>query len=376
MKIGYDAKRLFNNFTGLGNYSRTLLQNLQEFYPNNQYFLYSPKYKAEIQTRPFLKAPYHPVFPKSFQPLWRSFLMTSQIQKDNLDLYHGLSHELPLNIKNSGAKSAVTIHDLIFKKYPETFPLVDRNIYDFKFKKACANADTIIAISESTKKDIIDLYGISPDKIKVNYQSCNPLFYTASTLSGKDILAQYKIPDEYLLFVGSVETRKNVKLLIQAYRHLSEDLKIPIVIVGRPRQGIKEIKELIHSIGLEHLVIWINNLSSNEHLQVVYQEAQALIYPSLYEGFGLPVAEALLSKTPVITSNVSSLPEAGGPNSLFINPKEPEDLAQAIEKVLTSAELRQSMITKGFDYAHSKFGRRVVTDELVGVYGNLVDGEW
>jgi len=267
----------------------------------------------------------------------------------------------------------VTIHDLIFRKYHDTFPVVDRKIYDFKFKRACANADTIIAISESTKKDIINLYGVHPAKISVVYQSCNPLYYHPSPLSGKTIKAKYHIPDEYLLFVGSVETRKNVKLLIEAYRHLPHDLRLPLVIVGRPRQGVKEIKELIKSLGIEHLVVWVEHLSSNEHLQVIYQEALAFIYPSFYEGFGLPVAEALLSKTPVITSNVSSLPEAGGPNSLYINPKEPEDLAQAIRKVLTDTSLRQTMIEKGFDYAHAKFGRKAVTDGVVGVYGVPID---
>ncbi len=368
MKIGFDAKRLYNNFTGLGNYSRTLLQNLQEFYPENQYFLYSPKYQENPKTRPFLAAPYHPVAPKSFQPLWRSYLMTGQFKKDNLDVYHGLSHELPLNVKKSGVKSVVTIHDLVFKKYPETFPLVDRNIYDFKFRRACANADIVIAISESTKKDIVNLYGIHPTKIKVVYQSCHSLYYQPSTLSGKVIKEQYQIPTEYLLFVGSVETRKNLKLLVEAYGILPKDLRIPLVIVGRPRQGVKEVKSLIQSLGLEELVFWVENLSSNEHLQVVYQEAQALIYPSLYEGFGLPVAEALLSKTPVITSSVSSLPEAGGPNSLYINPLEPEDLAKAMEEVLTNTGLRQTMKEKGFDYAHSAFGRKVVTDRMMDIY--------
>ncbi len=368
MKIGFDAKRLFNNFTGLGNYSRTLLQNLQEFYPENEYLLYSPKFQKNSQTQFFLGSGFQTFFPKSKKPLWRSYLITSQLQKDGVELYHGLSHELPLNIKNSGIKSVATIHDLIFRKYPETFPFVDRNIYDFKFKRACANADTIIAISESTKKDIVEEYGVNPQKIKVVYQSCDSLYYRPSTLSGKAIKAQYQIPDEYLLFVGSVETRKNVKLLIEAYRHLPKDLRIPLVIVGRPRQGIKEIRALIQSIGIEHLVLWIENLSNNEHLQVIYQEAQALIYPSLYEGFGLPVVEALLSKTPVITSNVSSLPEAGGPNSLYINPLESEDLAQAIEKILIDSDLRRKMMEKGFDYARGKFGRKVVTDGVIGVY--------
>jgi len=368
MKIGFDAKRLFNNYTGLGNYSRTLLHNLQIYHPSNHYFLYSPKYQINPKTQPFLAAPFSSFTPTSFQPLWRSYQMTSQLKKDKLDLYHGLSHELPLNIKKSGIKSVVTIHDLIFKKYPKTFPFIDRNIYDFKFRRACANADTIIAISESTKKDIVDLYSIDPMKIKVVYQSCNPLFYQQSLLSGKEIKARYNVPHEYLLFVGSVETRKNVKLLIEAYRHLPNDLRIPIVIVGRPRQGVNKIRALIKKMGIEQLVIWVDNLSSNEHLQVIYQEAQALVYPSLYEGFGLPVAEALLSKTPVITSNVSSLPEAGGPNSLYINPKESEELAQAIETILTNTDLRQTMIDTGFEYAHAKFGRRVVTDILMDTY--------
>lgn len=371
MNIGFDAKRLFNNFTGLGNYSRTLLANLAEFFPEHTYHLYSPKTKENPTTQPFLSAPFKPFSPQNTRPLWRSYFLTNQLLQDKIDLFHGLSHELPQNISNKNIKSVVTIHDLIFKKYPQTYPWIDRQVYDFKFKSACQRADRVIAISQNTKQDIINYYQITPSKIDVIYQSCDPLYYDNSQKISQSTLQQkYQLPSEYLLFVGSVETRKNLKTLILAYGQLPKDLKIPLVIVGRIRQS-KEILGLIQKHRLEENILWLENVQNNLHLQAIYQYATVLAYPSFYEGFGLPVVEALLSKTPVITSNVSSLPEAGGHHSRYFDPNNSNDLAQAIRDVLTDTTLRQHMIDQGYQYAHETFGRKAVTTQLMNLYQTL-----
>lgn len=374
MKIGFDSKRLYCNFTGLGNYSRAIVKNLHAFYPDEAYHLYTPKLKPTPETNFFYDNPSFQTYvaKTAFKSYWRSFSIANQLQKDGIELYHGLSNEIPSSLKKTNIKSIVTIHDVIFRRHPELYPFIDRHIYDVKFRNSCINADKIIAISEHTKRDIIEFYGINPNKIEVIYQSCNPLFYDFTATETQDkILEKYGIPSEYLLCVGTVEKRKNVKLIIEAYQHLPPDFQLPLVIIGRGKGHKSELQELIKTHKLADKVIWLSNLEDNEHLQIIYQKAQILVYPSLYEGFGLPVAEALLSKTPAITSNVSSLPEAGGTAALYVNPYDAQELAQAIKKVLSDSALRKNMIDKGYQYAMKTFAPERVTRQLMECYNKL-----
>jgi glycosyltransferase involved in cell wall biosynthesis len=376
MRIGFDSKRLYCNFTGLGNYSRALVKNVQALYLDNEYFLYSPKIKKTPETNFFYNnSSFKTYLAKTvFKAYWRSFSISSQLKKDGIQLYHGLSNELPVNLKKYNIKSVVTIHDLIFKILPETYPLIDRNIYDFKFRKACLLADKVIAISNSTKTDIVNFYGINPDKIEVVYQSCSPLFYEPiEHQESNSLTEQYKLPNHYILSVGSVEKRKNLKLIIEAYQYLDPDHQVPLVVIGRGKTYKKEVLDLIASNELEKKVIWITNLKDNKVLRAIYQKASALVYPSFYEGFGLPIVEAMLSKTPVITSNVSSLPEAGGPNSLYINPSSSEELANAITQVLTNSELVIKMIEEGFKYANQMFSPNRVSKQLINCYEEILN---
>lgn len=371
MKIGFDSKRLFCNLTGLGNYSRTLLQNLGQFYPGNDYYLYTPKIKINEETKPFLENPGFEIRIPGvlFKSIWRSYSIKYQLLKDRIQLYHGLSHEIPVHLHKTQIKSVVTIHDLIFKIYPETYSAFDRKIYDIKFRYACQHADRVIAISENTKADIVRFYRIDPDKIDVIYQACNPVFYQSVNQQENDrIIRRHNIPADYLLSVGSVEPRKNLKKVIASLSLLNRDLRIPLVIIGRGRTYKLEVKEMIRKAGLEKSVIWVDNPLNNEQLQAIYQNSKCLLYPSLYEGFGLPVAEALLSRTPVITSDRSSLKEAGGPGSVYIDPEKPEQIAAAIEKVLTDSDFRDRMINDGYLYAHQNFAPEKVTKQVMDCY--------
>jgi len=375
MKIGFDAKRLYGNFTGLGNYSRTLVKNLNEFHPEHDYYLYTPRIRQSPQTLPFLnESRYKTRMPGTpFKSYWRTCSVKKQLSRDGIQIFHGLSNEIPLNIQKTGIKSVVTIHDLIFRHYPETYKPFDRWMYDLKFRYACEHADRIIAISESTKRNIIQFYGTDPDKIEVVYQACDPIYYQLSDPEEvKRIVQQYNLPADYLLSVGSVEPRKNLKRVIESYDHLKKDLQIPMVVIGKGGKYKQEVKEMISKAGLENLVIWINGLSDNHDLHALYQSARALIYPSYSEGFGLPVAEALLSKTPVITSGRSSMTEAGGPGSLYVDPDSSEQIAFAIEKILTDSTLCSTVIETGYRYAHETFGAEKVTREVMECYGRVL----
>jgi glycosyltransferase involved in cell wall biosynthesis len=371
MDIGFDAKRLFCNFTGLGNYSRTLLKNLSHFYPENNYHLYTPHVRHSSETIPFLEEKYYSVHMPNgtFKGLWRPWKIVGDLQDNGVQIFHGLSHELPFRIPNTGIKTVVTIHDLIFKIYPHTYTAIDRNIYDIKFRYACRNADRIIAISESTRKDIIRYYHIDPGKIDVVYQASNPLYYDESDpLEHELIRQQYKVPGDFILYVGSIEARKNLKTLILALADMPADLRIPLVVVGRGGRYKKECENLVAQKGLSNQVIWIDYLWENKHLQCMYQMATVFVYPSLYEGFGLPVTEALLSKTPVITSGVSSMPEAGGPSTRYVDPKSPKELAVALQDVIGSKTLRETMASEGYLYARKSFASEKVTGEVMQCY--------
>ncbi len=378
MNLGFDAKRLYCNFTGLGNYSRTLVKNLQKLYPENEYNLYTSKVRDSLETSFFYNNSSFKTHKSKavFESLWRSFSIVNQLKKDRVELFHGLSNEIPFNIQKSGIKSIVTIHDLIFKVLPETYPFVDRLIYDFKFKNSCKNASKIIAISNSTKNDIVKYYAISPDKIKVVYQSCNPIFYDSFYENEPEsVLKEYNIPSDYVLCVGSIERRKNLFGVIEAYNYLKPEFRIPLVIIGgnKSKKYSKILHDLIRANRLEKKVFWISNLKDNISLKYIYQRALAFIYPSFYEGFGLPVVEALLSRTPVITSNLSSLPEAGGENSLYVDPKQPNEIANAIVKVLDSSSLREKMVSTGYEYAIQNFSPDYVTEQLYSCYKQTLE---
>lgn len=376
MKIGFDSKRLFCNFTGLGNYSRTLVKNLCHYYPENDYFLYTTGVKESDETSLFLDDPDVSIriTEALFKAYWRTYSIKSQLVKDSIELYHGLSHEIPVNLRKKGIRSVVTVHDLIFKYYPENYSATDRNIYDSKLRYACKNADRIIAISESTKGDIVKFYNVDPEKIDVIYQACNPAYYRLrNPVDNEAILKLLNIPSDYLLYVGSIEPRKNLKKVFEALTWVNRGLQIPLVVVGRGGRYKREAADWIRRAHMEKSVIWIDNLTKFEPLQALYQNAKALIYPSLYEGFGLPVAEALLCKTPVITSAGSSLQEAGGPGSIYVNPKDPQEIAASIERILTDTLFRQEMVQTGYLYAHQTFAADKVTRELIAVYKDILE---
>lgn len=374
MKIGFDAKRLFNNFTGLGNYSRTLVSNMQRYYPDNQYNLYTPKVKYNEETTPFLDKNFkvnkaHGLIPS----LWRSCSIVQDLKRDKIDIYHGLSHDLPFGIQYTKIRSVVTIHDVCYKTFPDMFPFTERSIYELKYRHSCLNSSRIIAISESTKRDIIELLGVDAHKIDVIYQAINPTFYSRqSDIEVSKVIDKYNIPKEYILSVGSINSRKNLLGIVHAYTLLPKELQIPLVIVGNGGEYKEQVLRFATNAGIENKLIMLGNLTSSVDLQAIYQQAELLIYPSFYEGFGLPVTEALLCGTPVITSNVSSLPEAAGPGALYVDPTNIAQIAQSIEKLLIDTKLRAELIQEGHNYALTKFDPRHLTAQVENLYHQLL----
>lgn len=367
MIIGFDAKRAFYNKSGLGTYSRNMINGLAEKFPDHNYFLYTPGrndslYKP-VQDCITIKTP-ETAFNRVFKSLWRSYGLSDRLVKDKVDLYHGLSHEIPFDFPEGKVKSVVTIHDLIFLRLPHLYNAADRSIYEKKFRYACQKCDRIIAISQQTASDITEFFKISPKKIDIVYQGCNPIFRSEISSGAKEFLRKkYGLPDSFILYVGTVEERKNLLAIIKAI-HMGK-IQYPLVVIGRHTQYFKQVKEFIEDHNIKN--IFFLQSVFNEELPGIYQLADLFVYPSLFEGFGIPILEALYSRVPVITSTGSCFSEAGGDHSVYINPEDPEELAHAINKTLSDTQMRQLMKEKGYMHALNFEPDKVIGD-LMKVY--------
>ena len=375
MKIGFDAKRAYQNFTGLGNYSRDLIEHLIKEYSDNEYFLFAPK-DSENSRLDFLSNydNTYSVFPhnklnKTFKGLWRTINMEKSIIKNDVDIFHGLSNEIP-RVKNKKIPYVVTIHDLIFKRFPRNYRSIDRKIYNIKYKYAVKHADLTIAISEQTKQDIVEFYKINPNSIKVIYQTCHENFRKEYSQEDIDFTKKkFNLPSEFILNVGTIETRKNLISIINAMSVMKMD--IPLVVVGKKTQYINFLKIQMSKMNFDSKkIIFLEDVSIDE-LPIIYSLSSLFLYPSLLEGFGIPILEALNCKTPVISSKGSCFQEAGGDFSKYIDSENREEFAFQIEECLTNTKLRESMIIEGLKHAEN-FQPNKISKKLIDVYESLV----
>lgn len=369
MRIGYDAKRAFNNHRGLGNYSRETIRIMASHFPDCQLELFTPKIDPSLQfTCPSNATVVQPQ--RGFMTsLWRTFGITKEVEKRQLDLYHGLSHELPYGIEKTHIPTVVTMHDLIFIRHPELYHTIDRKLYKTKYLHSCRIADCVIAVSQQTKNDLIELAAIPEEKIKVVYQGCHPAFTQQVSEIQKEIIRKkYHLPDTYLLTVGAIEPRKNQLLILKALAEGNIDL--PLVIAGRKTDYITELQQYIHQTKLESQVFILPNVAFDD-LPALYQSADIFIYPSQYEGFGIPVVEALQSGVPVIAAKGSCLEESGGPGSRYISPDAPAELAEQIRIIESDNQLKERMIEEGRAYA-KQFSDDAIADNIMQIYRTLL----
>jgi glycosyltransferase involved in cell wall biosynthesis len=363
MRIAFDAKRAFENDTGLGNYVRILTLSFFKDYPQHEYYLVAPKatnyYNVPDKDNIHIVTP-QKGWHKLFSALWRSKLVVKELQEMKIDLYHGMSHEIPRGIEHSGIKTVVTMHDLIFERYPEQYKWLDVLIYRSKFKFACKYADKIITVSKQTKQDLIDIYDTRADKIVVCYPSCEKMYLEAVREEDKRAIKEkYNLPDKFYLSVGSIIERKNLLLICKAMYELNGRLDVPLVVIGRGGSYMRKVKKYIKSHGLKDRIIFLSEHAEAKSegfrkswdFPAIYQLSHGLIYPTIFEGFGLPVLEGLFSKVPVITSNISCMPETGGDAAYYIDPFNVESLAEAMVKVAKDDKLRAGMIERGIVHA-------------------------
>ncbi|HEY9488376.1 MAG TPA: glycosyltransferase family 1 protein, partial [Chryseosolibacter sp.] len=297
---------------------------------------------------------------------WRTWGISRERSIRELQVFHGLSQELPANLPEK-IKKVVTVHDLIFYRYPEFYNFIDTAIYKKKLKFACQKADKIIAISEQTKADLREFLKIDEAKIEIIYQGSHPNFKRAlSSAEIESIAIKHKLPGEYILSVGTIERRKNLLVIIKALSLIPKESRVPLVILGRRTEYFKEVLAAARELHVLDAIYFPENVPFSD-FPAIYQKARLFIYPSLFEGFGIPLVEAIESRVPVITSFGSCFSEAAGPSSIFVDPHNEEALAVQINKVLSDSALAKSMVSASYEYIQ-RFEAAVIAKKIMNVY--------
>ncbi len=371
--IGFDAKRAFLNFSGLGNYSRAFINSMSSYYPENMYCLFTPEYDKNNKIFDFVKKEnIEVILPKGLDcilphSLWRSFGIAKDILKNEIELFHGLSGELPAS--HFDAKKVVTMHDAIFMRYPQLYKSLDRKIYEKKFAEACRDSDKIIAISKQTADDIMNFFGAKADKIEIIYQSCDKIFYNSPTEEQmSQAKLKYSLPDKFILSVGTMEERKNLETIVKTLPDLPEE--IFLVALGRATPYLQKVIATAKSLGVSNRIKYIHNASFSD-FPAIYKQAIALIYVSIFEGFGLPVLEGITAGVPVITSNLSSMPEAGGDGAILVDPYNAEEIADNVKEIYNSSSFAKEIIRRGYRHARN-FRDSEMSKHVNDLYSNLL----
>lgn len=371
LTIAFDAKRALYNRTGLGNYSRNIIRSLALFAPDHKYLAYAPSKKTPLSfTFPANVQVKYPrtLLAAQLPSLWRSAGIVRDLEKDHVQLFHGLSNEIPFGLHRKKIASVVSIHDLIFFRFPEMYRYADRCIYKNKIRYALKYADAIVAVSEQTKQDIVDFFSVPESTIHVIYQSCDTAFTREFSVQEKEIVRKrYSLPNNYLLYVGTIERRKNVLNLVKAVHRLNDSPSL--VVIGKPTRYLTEVIDYIKTNKIGNIVL-LHDVPS-EDLPLIYGGAMVFVYPSLYEGFGIPVLEALSAGIPVITGNSKCFKEITGDAAISVDSRNPEDIAQAIRSLLDNEMLRNNLKDKGKKRA-ACFSEEKIAGNMMSLYQSLL----
>jgi glycosyltransferase involved in cell wall biosynthesis len=375
MRILFDISPAVHRHGGLGRYASELLSALLQIDRDNDYHAFYSKLGAGEQVDPPLdRLPAHslglPAKP------WRMSVLLAELAHVPMDpwlpacdLFHATEHLLP-PLRRAG--SVFTIHDLIFLHFPEYHLPLNRWYLSLMLPRFLQRADALIAVSENTKRDVVKLMQIPPDKITVIYEGVNPAYRPLDNGTARDrVCEKYHLPAEYILYFATLEPRKNLLALLDAYHalHAREQTMPALVVAGRKGWLYQPVFERVRELGLEdrvHFTGWVDE----QDAPMIMNAALVFVYPSLYEGFGLPPLEAMACGTPVICSNASALPEVVGDGGLLFEPRDVGALANAIARVLADADLRTQLRARGIEQAR-KFTWERAARETLAVYQTL-----
>ncbi|MEX2007357.1 MAG: glycosyltransferase family 1 protein [Candidatus Levyibacteriota bacterium] len=359
-RFGYDVDTGLPNRVGSGEVSFELLKQLYDLDKKNNYRIYLPVQKSV--DLPKERENWSYIVVKN-QKLWTATALSKKLFSDRrkLDVFFSPTHYLPVYIP---CPAAVAILDLSYIHFPELFK--KRDLYQLKLwgKYSARKASRILTISEASKNDIINYYSVKSSKVDAIYPGIKEMDKKVRT----NIRSKYKIEGDYILFVGTLQPRKNIAKLIEAFSEI-KNKNIKLVIVGKKGWMFEEILNAPKKYEVSERVRFIDSVS-DEDLPGFYAGAFCFVLPSLYEGFGLPVLEAMQNGCPVITSKVSSLPEAGGDAALYVNPHDSTDITEKLDKILSDDKLREDMIKKGFEQV-KKFSWENTARKVLGVLEEL-----
>ena len=373
MKIGIATDFMDRNLGGIGTYTKNLVNNFNKIDKKNEYHLIHHttvsidiyKNNKEILIKSFS-------LPKGAGLSWRFINAPLKLRFiKELNLVHDPYGIGPLSFKMP-FKKVMTIHDLTPTLFPHTFNLAPVLLHKLLLPRTLKTADKIIADSNSTKKDLMNHFNIPEEKIRVILLAADEKFKPLSNKEIKEAKQKYSLNFPFILYVGTLEPRKNIPSLIKAvYKLKKKNLQYKLVIAGKKGWKYKEIFETINKLNLQNDVVFTGYVS-DEDLPALYNAADMFVYPSIYEGFGLPPLEAMACGTPVITSNTSSLPEVVGDAGIMIDPPDVDGLADAMHKVLTDGGLRADMTKKGLERAKI-FSWEKCARETLEVYEEVYD---
>ncbi len=370
MHIAIDARIAHYTGAGIGQYAVHLAQALARLDRANQYvLLQSRKDQRTLVDEPHVQR--HGIWTPSHHR-WEQGLLAAEftlfpaVRRLHIDLLHSTDFIPPLRLR--GFKSVITVHDLAFLRWPH-FLTEDSARYYGQVEAAVERADHIIAVSESTKNDLVKLLGAPRNKITVVYEAADPLYRPMTRAEAlASMRSAFPLPEEFILFVSTIEPRKNIATLLRAYRRLLDSYKVSagLVLAGATGWLADQIFETVEQLDLQRHVTFLGRVQNGD-LVYLYNLARCLAHPAYYEGFGLTPLEAMACGTPVVVSNVSSLPEVVGDAALLIDPNNDEELAVALHRVLTDETLRASLREKGLARART-FSWERTAEETLAVY--------
>jgi glycosyltransferase involved in cell wall biosynthesis len=368
MRIGIDVRLTYYRQGGISWYAIRLLTALAKLDTENEYLLLQdrrhrePVVSASNFRRVGLLTPAHHRLEQ-----WPLSLETRRL---GLDLIHSPDFIPPLHNR---IPAVITVHDLGFVLFPH-FLTADAARYYGQTELAARRASRIIAVSRSTANDLVRLMGVPEAKITVIYEAADPIFSPLPREEAKAHLAAVglHVPDEFILFVGTIEPRKNLHTLLQAYHRLRSDyrLELPLLLVGAPGWLYEDIMKRVNELRLRQHVHFLGTVA-NTALRSLYNLALLLAHPAYYEGFGLTVLEAMACGTPVICSKAGSLPEVAGDAALLIPPEDTEAWAAAMYRLLNDAELQADLRARGLRQA-ARFSWEKAAQETLAVYRQAV----
>lgn len=385
MRVGIDCRTILNpengEQAGVGHYTYSLVKHLLKIDKKNQYVLFFDwrvKDTAEFKQKN-VKIKYLPFSQyKKYLPLAYSHLLVSAVfLSEKLDLFHGPANVVPLTYPG---KCVVTVHDLAIYKHPSWFPSGQAFSRKFLVPKSVKKARRIIAVSQATKSDLVKKFKVPVKKINVIYEGVTsvvkrPPAKSKSGISKEEILKKYKVADNYVLFVGTLDPRKNIPQLLGAFDSLFQKKTrklegVELVIAGAKGFQYEKVFEAIKSLKYGYKVRYLNYVPHNDKIALM-KNALCFVFPTLYEGFGLPVLEAMSLGVPVITSKISSLPEITEDAAILINPESTKEIAAALKKVLINKKLREKMSQAGQKQA-AKFSWGKAAKQTLKVYQSVV----